>query len=128
MKRDMDLIRTLLFYFENKSDSAHVEAEDIILEGFDQNSIQYHIVIMCEAELLSCEKIQSTSSDRLVKAIPFRLTWEGHEYLDAARNDSVWNQAKEILGNQALSFSFAMSKSLLKKILMDKLGLSQGPN
>ena len=119
----MDLIRTLLFYFENKSDSAHVEAEDIILEGFDQNSIQYHIVIMCEAELLSCEKIQSTSSDRLVKAIPFRLTWEGHEFLDAARDDSVWDQAKDILGNKAISVSLGILQGLLMKLAAQKLGL-----
>lgn len=24
-----------------------------------------------------------------------RMTWEGHDFLDAARKDSIWDQAKE---------------------------------
>lgn len=128
MKRDMDLVRTLLFYFEDKSDSAHVKAEDIIIEGFDQSTIQYHIDMMCEADLLSCEKMQSTTtSDRLVKALPFRLTWEGHEFLDAARNEGLWNQAKDVLRKNALSVSFGILKILLQNGLMEKLGLTKTP-
>ena len=124
MKRNMDLVRSLLFYFEDKSDTAHIEAEDITLEGYDQSLIPYHINIMCEAGLLSCEELNSsTTPGRLVRAIPFRLTWKGHEFLDDAKNESVWNQAKHILGKHALSVSLATFQSLLKKILVERLGL-----
>jgi hypothetical protein len=43
------------------------------------------------------------------------LTWTGHEFLEASRDDSRWNKAKKIITEKTGSFSF----EILKSILMD---------
>ena len=73
----MDLVRELLLYFEAKSDFRPVTTEAIAIAGYDSRAILYHVDIMYEAGFLSCEPVRSSTSDRLVKAIPFRLTWGG---------------------------------------------------
>jgi Hypothetical protein (DUF2513) len=43
-------------------------------------------------------------------AKPTRLTWQAHESLDAARNDTIWSRAKDI----ALEKTGALSLEALK--------------
>jgi len=43
-----------------------------------------------------------------------RLTWEGHDFLDAARNDTIWNKAKEKVLKPGLSWTFSMLLEYLK--------------
>jgi hypothetical protein len=124
MTRDMELIRKLLFYFEEKDDFRYVKSQDILIPGYEPSSISYHVDLMCEAGLLSCERITSgTKPDRLIDAIPFRLTWSGHEFLDAARNDSVWQNAMSVLGKKGISAAFGLLQALLLAMAKKQLGL-----
>lgn len=124
MKRDMDLIRYLLFYFEEKDDFAHVKSDDIEISGYDAKLVAYHVYLMCEAGLLSCERItSSTTPDRLIDALPFRLTWDGHEFLDAARSDRLWSRAKIAVQEQGLATGFALLQAMLIALAKSELGL-----
>ena len=125
MKRDPDLIRKLLVFFEDKSDCNRVEVGTIHIEGFDTILIQYHLDLMYEAGFLSGEPMRSSTSDRLIGVLPFRLTWKGHEFLDAARSNTIWNQAKEILGNKSLTLSFEALYQLLTKLASEALQLRE---
>ncbi len=49
-------------------------------------------MLLHEAGLIDAEKL--TSADG-VCGKPKRLTYNGHEFLDAARSDAVWRKAKE---------------------------------
>jgi len=46
-----------------------------------------------------------------------RLTWDGHEFLDKARNRSVWNRAKQLIIDGGLSLSFEALKLSLNSII-----------
>jgi hypothetical protein len=125
MRRDPDLVRKLLFYFEEKPDFGLVKPEDIEIPGYEPYLIAYHVHLMCEAGFLSCERITSkTTADRLIRAYPFRLTWEGHEFLDAARNESVWTKAKEAIKNKFSSIPFSVLQALLISLSKAQLGLN----
>lgn len=120
----MDLIRDLLMYFEARPSSSVLDPGKIEIEGHDESSIAYHVTLMCEAGLLSCELIRSTTTeDRVVKGLPFRLTWEGHEFLDAARNDSTWERAKSKFAEHGLSASFTLLRTVLVGIAKQQLNL-----
>lgn len=81
MKRDMDLVRLILFAFVQRGDVTIVRSNEIRVEGYEQRVVICHVNRMCEAGLLSCEKLISKSTpDRLVDAHPFRLSWESHEF------------------------------------------------
>jgi hypothetical protein len=51
------------------------------------------------------------------------LTWEGHEFLDAARNETVWNSTKETAKQYGGSIPLELMKGLLMKAASSYLGL-----
>ena len=52
-----------------------------------------------------------------------RLTWEGHDFLDAARNGDTWHKAKDTLFKKGLSVSFDVLKAYLISEAKQHLGL-----
>ena len=50
---------------------------------------------MHEAELLEAFYTEMVSGAQVVDAVR-KLTWQGHEFLDAARNETIWKEAKEV--------------------------------
>lgn len=121
MKRDIELIRKLLLYFEEKPDD-HME-ECPFVEGFSDLEIKYHLLLMDEAGLLRCEREVTKSSGRVIKVYPFSLTWNGHEFLEAARNVTIWNRAKSICLEKSGSLSFEVIKTLLLNLAKESIGL-----
>ena len=45
-----------------------------------------------------------------------RLTWEGHELLDAVRSDNVWEKTKKSFRKGGLSMTFDLVKSVATDI------------
>ena len=77
MKRDMDLIRKVLF---------HVEANDNLdfaLEGYNEQTIAYHVWLLNEAELLHAIAIPVLDGTIQLQDGFTSLTWDGHEVLEA---------------------------------------------
>lgn len=94
MKRDMNLVREILLAIE--SEETGYAPNGLSLEGYSQEQIGYHILILLEAGLVEGQKTTSMSS-RSPSAIATRLTWTGHEFLDAARDKGRWKKALSIV-------------------------------
>jgi hypothetical protein len=120
MKRDIDLVRKLLIYFEDKPDDRIVK--DLELEGYSKLEVQYHLILMDQADLLRKE-VSSSTPDRVIRIYPFSLTWQGHEFLEASRNDTIWNKAKDIVKSKTGALSFELVKALLVNMAQDNLGI-----
>jgi len=43
-----------------------------------------------------------------------RLTWEGCDFADAVRSDTLWKKAKEMVIKPTASFTFGLLKDWLK--------------
>ena len=52
---------------------------------------------------------------------PERMTWAGHEFLDAARNDAIWSEAKRRVERQLGSASFEVMRELLLELARERL-------
>lgn len=52
-----------------------------------------------------------------------RLTWAGHDFLDAMRDDTVWKKAKEHVLKPGASWTFDVLKEWLKAEVKAKLGM-----
>jgi hypothetical protein len=50
----------------------------------------------------------------LARGIIARLTWQGHEFLDAARNDTTWRKARETFFKPAVAWTFGLLTEFLK--------------
>jgi hypothetical protein len=122
MKRDIDLIRKLLLYLEEKPDDEMIE--DLELEGYSKNEVQYHFILMDQAGLIRCERsISSSTSDRVIRVYPLSLTWQGHELLEASRNDTYWNKAKSVVKSKSGALSVDVVKALLIAMAKEAVGL-----
>ena len=97
MKRDLDLIITILEHLEARNGSDILKV--VPIDGFDDATITYHQILIDDAGLAACERIVSSSTpSRVVVAYPFDLTWKGHEFLAATRQKAVWSQLKKHFG------------------------------
>jgi hypothetical protein len=52
------------------------------------------LAIFHKCRLLEAQDLCHMGPDGYV-ALPKRLTWNGHEFLDAVRDDEVWRRTKE---------------------------------
>jgi hypothetical protein len=52
-----------------------------------------------------------------------RLTWEGHEFLDAAQDESRWKKAMGLVAEKAGSVTTDVLKELLVQMMKSTLGL-----
>jgi hypothetical protein len=119
MKRDMDLIRNMLMDLEDGGKRAR--------EGLDTNDKEakaafgYHAYLLADAGLIYATNA-SVDQNPLPRYVPLYLTWAGHEFLDAARDDGRWNKAKAI-GVGAGGFAVSVMKELLLSLMKQQVGL-----
>ena len=122
MKRDIDLIRKIAF--EVESLSSPINSESLRIDGFNTAQIAYHCELMIESGLVVAT---DTSSMRQDSFNIQRLTSKGHDFIDAARNDSVWKQAKEKIATTVGTASIDILTRFLKAIASSALGLPSEP-
>lgn len=80
MRRNLDLCVKILEQVEAKRGT--FEAAEIVVEGFDEDTVGYHVRLLCDAGLL--EGLDSTGiGSRGYRTLVTHLTNEGHEYLEA---------------------------------------------
>lgn len=118
MKREMDLVRAILLKSEESENTKGFV--DLELDGFDNAQISYHVVIMEDAGLIKAMNLTTTQG---VKWRPVSLTWAGHEFLDLAKNENIWNKAKKIVLSKTGSLTIEAMKISLS--LLIKQALSQ---
>ena len=92
MKRDMELIRKILFKLEDQS--MEESSTKIEIDGVDDQVVSYHIMLLDEAGLVKGIDISSASD---VYWFADRLTWDGYEFLEAAKNDKIWKKAVDLV-------------------------------
>jgi hypothetical protein len=115
MKRDMELIRKILLSIEATSQIKMPE-----IEGYSDEQIGHHIYLLMQAGYV--EGVESSSWDESIKkAIPTNLTWAGHDFLAACRNDTIWNQAKEVIKSIGEDVPIEVFKSVLITVISKSL-------
>jgi hypothetical protein len=118
MQRNMDLVRTILMRIEDSPSGW--AAHPFGIAGFVPEQVEYHAHIMIEDRLI--EAVDATDMRRMGLKPELRaaLTWKGHEFLDLARDQKRWNQAKAIIhkvGSAPLSVWMKVLNDLLLKDL-----------
>ena len=119
MKRDMDLVREILFAVE-ESDDDPLGWIDLTLPGRSREDVTYHVMILAEAGLIEAQDLSSMSGFDFK---PKRLTWLGHEFLDAARSNTLWERAKDETLKQTGGLSLDLLKAALLHLGKQALGV-----
>ena len=115
MKRDLDLIRKILLEVESCDDPDGIfNTMDINIEGYRAELIQYHVGLLIDAGLVTSPGGTVGFMDAsFISYFSVNLTWTGHELLDNAKNESVWQTVKKDLGSKWDSVSFSALQTLL---------------
>ncbi len=117
MKRDMELVRKILQHAEADEDG------DISLSNIDAghsiDEIELHVELMAEAGLVDATITHGMDGPghSIIFCKVNRLTWDGHEFLEASRKDTRWNLAKKMCIEQTGGLSLSILKEILKQIL-----------
>jgi len=116
MKRDFELVRQLLLELEGE--------ESVDLSSYTQEQVDYHKALIKEAGFAEgiIHYPRAHQTDVPDRAILNRLTWEGHEFLDKAKNDKVWNKAKNIIKDKGASLSIDALKIALGEAIKMLMG------
>jgi len=120
MQRDIDLIREILLAVEKKESPKGWM--DLQIEGYSKEQISYHVKLLKEAGYLEAKDLGTRDRDGYDWR-PINLTWQGHDFLDAARDNRLWNKAKKHFGNKIASISFELLKAFLVSLGKQELGL-----
>ena len=120
MKRDLGLCRQILLQLESHCDPYGTPAK-IEVSGFTADQIGYNTSLLIQAGLVDEWGANSRSMNNQYECYAANLTWEGHEFLDIARNDNVWKSASEKITKKLASISFEMLKIILVDIATDIL-------
>lgn len=118
MKRDMDLIRAILIGLETR-EPGH-GPDEIVIEGYDPDETSAHVRLAHEGGLIEAYDASTLEGD---SCLPDRLTWSGHDFLAAARSETLWQQAKARVASTAGSVSIEVMKAVLVDLAKNTMGI-----
>jgi hypothetical protein len=120
MKRDLDLIKELMLAFEKMPPGEVAQTLQMEVE-YDAVEVLEHVALLVQAGLLEGECHPDPSMEGGGFFAIHRVTWSGHDFLDAVRNDSVWNATKERL-KKVGSWTFDLVVELCKDEVKRRIG------
>ncbi len=116
MKRDMDLVRSILLQVE-------LADEPLSLGMFErgnhsESELVYHIELMRQRGLVDAD-IQRAWGGDVVSCSVSALTWDGQDFLDAVRSERVWAKSRDLIKKTVGSTTFDVIKAVCCKVAVD---------
>ena len=118
MKRDYNLIRLLLIEIEKSEEM--LLSSDLRITEYDSEQIAYHAALLVDAGLIEGADSSTCAGTRFVI---HRLTFAGHDFLDAIRSATVWRKTCDRIQNAGGSFVLSLVKDVALSILHNELKL-----
>jgi DNA-binding transcriptional ArsR family regulator len=115
----MELVRQILLQIEAKGEHP-LGWLDLDILGYDAEVVSHHVLLLQDAGMLEAQDLSSSAG---FDVRPKRLTWNGHEFLDAARNDTIWKKATEIVKEKGGAIPFEVLRVLLTKLVSGVFGV-----
>ena len=152
MKMDIDLLRDIMIVIEDVSTSTSSFSQDLIFERLYPDikdaseddiwdspeleerilqsfeSITYHLDLLKDADFFTGRAAIQYPYKGLIIPKAYssiqRLTFEGHNYLNAIRDNTIWAKTKEALVSVGSSASIEIIGDVAKQKIKEVLGLS----
>jgi hypothetical protein len=107
MKRDIDLARQLLLDIEARGADCSVSVLRTEANHDAEERIRYHLRLLVDGGYLK-------EIDRTAGGVPcLRLTDAGHEFIELARNESLWSEAKWVSQERTGGLALAVVRGIL---------------
>ena len=114
MKRDMDLCRAILFAIEEEY--VDTALHNLEIPEYTMEKVAYHCKILYDAGFIESYNAKF-ADDHIYFFSVGSLTWEGHDFLDKIRQDTIWNKTKEVITNNGLPMVIDVIKPMAQSII-----------
>jgi hypothetical protein len=108
MQRDWDLIREILAVLEAR-DSTRGGLPPGAFPSRSEEVVSYHFYLLHQAGLIDADIKKSGNTG--IFGIARNLTWDGQEFLDKIRSDTLWNKIKSTVKDKGLDLTFDTIKA-----------------
>ena len=122
MERSMDIVRDILLAIEKQHKSPSDILQRIQVKDYSEGEIIYHLELMIGAGLV-IGKIKHVLGPGLPHYTIHRLTWEGHEFLDSSRSETIWTKTMNEVKKQGVGLNFKIVQSIMTKYIASSFGL-----
>ena len=122
MRLDPDLIKKILSVLEETDvddPNAYLDSLNKI-EGYSEDQVIYHVRQLISGGYIDGEVIDSIGRQGSGLFIR-RLSWEGHQFVENSRNDSLWKRSKEIVLSKVGGVSIDVLAETLKRLVENAL-------
>lgn len=111
MKREMDLIRAVVLAAESGNPNGSIT-------GYTDEQVRYHRALAIEANLLKgrVHKPSTYLTDIPDDVVILGITYDGHDFIDAIREDSKWDQVKQLLLEAGKQITIETIKYAVKQL------------
>ena len=109
MTRDLNLLRGIILFVEEQPAATAVHGHQIEerFPDFDKMVIADHALQLKEEDLIE-GFVQLYPQEKMSKIRIERITSQGHDFILALKDDSVWSKMKAEVIDQGKAFSVAM--------------------
>ncbi len=114
MKRDFNLIREILLIIEEHDGEIH--STNITHNKHGSTQVAYHIKMLVDEGFLYTLKY-------LRGFLISDLTFAGHDFLDAIREEAVWNKTCKHIKDKGGAFTLDIIKEVAMLVVRNNLGL-----
>ncbi len=122
MKLNKDCIRDLLIYLEDNLSYTHrISTGSLSLKDYTRDELVYTVERLSEAGFINVSKICDEPCTPTY--FIFSLTYNGHQFLDTIRDNSIWKNTKTV-ASQLASVSLPIIQEIAISFIKTKLGLS----
>ena len=123
MQRNLELIRELLLRVEAIEKVRGTP--DLKIDGFSDTEVVYNLDLSIKAGLVDGNVVIGADGHYYIAGL-MALTWAGHDFLDSARDTTLWGKAKRAAKDKGLDFTkipIDVAAALLRKGLNEHMGL-----
>lgn len=96
MKRDMDLVRCILIQVEGADGPVPLDA--LTCGRWSVPEVDYHVRMMAAHGLVDATLHEGYHGTTIMGTVD-GLTWDGADYLDAIRDDGIWQKTKRVIAD-----------------------------
>jgi len=114
MKRDMETIRKVLIAIEEQYEDTALYGLEV--NGLDMRTIAYHCKILYDGGFISDYGAQFASNELYSFGVG-SLTWQGHEFLDKIRDETVWEKTKSTIAKKGLPMAIDVVKDIATAVV-----------
>jgi hypothetical protein len=131
MKRNWELLRSILNQAESckgglplvVTNMNYQSAQLLNIGEFDFGEVCEHILLLGDAGLAEVRELGRISKGSAGVVID-RLTMAGHDFLEAAKNDTIWQKAMSTVKEKGNSVSLGVLIQILSALMKQHFGLS----